>query len=315
MNLSIIFGPTASGKTKAAFSLARQYSAPLISIDSRKAYTDLNIGTNKTELLSFSKETSLPVFGIDLFKPGETISAADFRQRLTKQISKLQTNTLILFGGTGLYLDGLLFGLPFGDSSLDRDALDQKTVTELQDILKKDYPDSFKLLNNSDRNNSRRLVRAIEKEKEKIIVSLTDYEKEWANLVTGSEVIFYLPDVDRELLYNRITARLNEYFTSGWIQEIDSISRKNGQDVPGLQVMGYKTLQTMRKLYPDIEVPNENMLELLAQEHRRYAKRQLTWAKRYLKPIGEVYPHHLWEPAKITIKYYSFGGIIQTDDS
>ncbi len=315
MKIIVIFGPTASGKTKAAFSLAQQYSAPLISVDSRKAYKELDIGTNKRELLLFSQASNLPVFGINLFDPDELISVADFRQKLTKQISGLQVNGLILFGGTGLYLDGLLFGLPFGNSSKNRHLLEKKSLSELQNILSEEYPHVSTMLNNSELNNTRRLIRAIEKETEKAVVTLSDSEKEWAKLVSENDVILYLPDIDRKALYHRITPRLREYFENGWREEIDSISQKYGQDVPGLQVMGYKTVQMMLKLYPDAIIPNDQMLDALAQEHRHYAKRQLTWAKRYLKPINDVYPSHLWEPAKMTIRRYSFGGIIQTDDS
>jgi len=314
MTIHAIFGPTASSKTRLAFTLSQQFSAPLISVDSRKVYKDMNIGTNKQELLDLAKKLKVDVYGTDLFSPTETTSAAEYRNRVTEQISHLVSDNIILFGGTGLYLDGLLFGLPFRNKSEDRASLNILTVAQLQEKLQAIARQAFQNLNESDRVNPRRLIRAIEKEMIEDNPALTAYEQQWAEKVKQSDVILYLPAIEREILYERIESRLSRYFEEGWIEEIIVLARKYGKTAPGMQIMGYKTILSSGVLQSDT-LPSPELLEALFIEHRQYAKRQLTWAKRYIRPLEDVYPEIGWKSRSIKIKQYSLGGVIQTDET
>lgn len=303
--LSIIFGPTGSGKTSLAFDLAKQQNALLISVDSRKAYKQLNIGTHKTPLLDFQKRTGQKIYGIDMFDITEVVTAAEFRQRLSGQINedKSMSENIVIFGGTGLYIDSLLYWLPLGVASgtEQRDKLNKLSLAELQAIIQEKDPTLLAAMNESDRNNPRRLIRVLEKfgqikNTDTIIPNnnlLFDYIK-------NSEVTMYLPSLDRDELYQNINTRVASFFAEGWMSEVEQLLKNNEPDEPGLSILGYKQICEWLE---NQKVSEQVLVEHIQRLNRNYAKRQLTWMQRYSKDIELVYPDRLLTP-KMKIQTY-----------
>ncbi|MBI5356461.1 hypothetical protein HZB78_02510 [Candidatus Collierbacteria bacterium] len=164
----IISGPTAAGKTQLAFRLAKQFDGELISADSRQVYRGMDIGTGKEFPVQVKTQNSkLKIFGYDLVNPDEEWSAAHFVKLADKLIPEIQSRGRlpIIVGGTGLYIANLLnppetLNIP-PDRKL-RAELEKPAVAELQDRLKKINQKRFEKMNESDRSNPRRLIRAIE---------------------------------------------------------------------------------------------------------------------------------------------------------
>lgn len=294
MTLHIIFGPTASSKSKTAFALWKQYRYPILSVDSRKVYKGADIGTNKYTMLRFIEENpSMVVGGIDFLSPNEAVSVYIYQQYAYKWITEheqviRERGGLIIHGGTGLYLDALLEGRSLLSQKNEelRNSLKDASVAQLQERANTVSPTLLAGLNQSDRMNPRRLIRVIEHaiapEKETPVVVpavLTDLQQIW-----------HLPQISRELLYPIINARVETYFSLGWMDEVRSLHSTYGADAAALQMMGYKQLLSFLQSTSDCDKEMRDgsprfiaMVADIQQEHRRYAKRQETWAKKYLR--------------------------------
>ena len=181
--LLIICGPTATGKTKLAFHLAQLFNAELISADSRQVYRGMDIGTGKdlpvnfefrvssfefnTKKISYYTDGKTRIWGLDVVNPDEEFSVAHFRQYTNIVLPTIfaRKKLPIIVGGTGLYIKSILE--PLGDIAVPqnpslRDELAHLSVSNLQERLLRVDEDRLDRMNNSDRNNPRRLIRAIE---------------------------------------------------------------------------------------------------------------------------------------------------------
>lgn len=292
MELHVLFGPTATSKTKMAQALWKRYGYPILSVDSRKVYRGADIGTNKLEILAFKKENPNVLFGgIDFLEPNEEVSVYVYQQYVYKWISEHSTEIekaggLIIHGGTGLYLDAILEGkslLGQKDSVL-RESLEKMSLEELQKEADKVNTERYSKLNDSDRMNPRRLIRVIENQgvEEKII------DTKEANLLRNAVKVWHFNLPKREQLYKTINARVYRYFAEGWFQEILSLLEKFDATSPALQMMGYKQVvsfmtdnENWRQLVDQNTPEFQEVIATIQQEHRHYAKRQETWAKKY----------------------------------
>ncbi len=287
----VIVGPTAVGKTELALILAQKFQGEVISADSRQIYQEMDIGTGKDLPVKAKcflseihwRQRNIPVYqfkGIniwlyDVVKPDENFSAADYFElanQVIKYITK-QGKLPILVGGTGFYIKALIDGLDtlgiLPDQKL-RSKLNQETVSELQLRLKKLNPLKLQKMNNSDRNNPRRLIRAIEVELNKKKLISQPVKNQFKPLFIGLTA-------SKEILYQRIKKRIEKRLKQGIIQEIKNLQKKGySWNLPALTSLGYwqfKDYLQGKKTLKEV-VKNWQIAEY------QYAKRQLTWFKK-----------------------------------
>ena len=273
--LLVIYGPTAVGKTSLAIKLALLHNTEIISADSRQFFKEMKIGTavpEQEELDAanhhFIQHKSIhDNYNVGLFEK-EAISKIE-------QLFKYH-NTLIMVGGSGLYIDAVCKGLdtfPEIDETLRiklRQKFEDYGIQWLQDEVKKIDPTFYA---SSDVNNHQRLLRCLEvcKQSGQIFSSF----KNKKNKTRTFEVEYISIKMDREKLYQRINDRVDLMMEKGLLQEVESLIKF--QDLNALKTVGYSEL--FQYLNNDISL--ERAIELIKQNSRRYAKRQMTWLKRY----------------------------------
>lgn len=271
----VVCGPTATGKSDKAVSLALEHNGEVISADSRQAYKGLNIGSGKVT----KKEMSgVPHYMLDVAAPTRTYSVAQFQKKATAHIKDIlkRGKTPIVCGGTGFYIDALIYGSNFPKVKANqqlRDELNKKTVEELFTILKKKDPRRAKEI---DGKNKVRLIRALE-----IIETLgkvpkiskkAQYTVEWV----------YLDFLD-DILKERIHIRLLKRMKRGMVREAEKLHAQ-GLSFSRMEQLGleYKYLALLLQK----KIPKKEFLEQLENAIWHYAKRQRTWFKKYISPIN-----------------------------
>jgi len=257
----VLVGETASGKTALAIELAKQFNGEIIAADSRTVYKHLDIGTAKPTIEDMR---GVPHHLIDVVEPDAAFSAADFKRRVQDAIQDIakRGRLPILVGGTGLYIDSVIYDFEFrkpGDPKL-RERLGKLSVEELQQILiGKGIP-----LPENERN-PRYLIRAIETEGELV----TPKELRANTLVMGLKI-------EREILRQKLTKRVDTMVELGFIDEAKNAAKAYGWEAPGLQSTGYKAFRG----YLDGQDSLEHAKELFVRNDWQLAKRQRTWFKR-----------------------------------
>lgn len=274
-NLIYIGGPTAVGKSAIAIEIAKYFSTEIISCDSRQFYKEMVIGTavpSKDQLNEINHHFIQDRSIINHFPVGE------YEKEAIKIINKLfeKTNILILVGGSGLYANSILYGL---DSipKIEKITIDKvnKTYEEMglkhiQNLLKKI---DFEYYNKVDLNNHRRIIRALAvsietKNPYSSFLNNTNQERNFIEHV-------YIINEDRDRLYNKINNRVDQMLENGLENEAKSLIKLN--HLKALQTLGYKEwIPYWKGNCNKIDVINE-----IKRNSRRYAKRQLTWFKKY----------------------------------
>lgn len=285
--LLVVFGPTASGKTSVAVDLARQFPIEIISADSRQVLRGLDIGTAKPT----SEEQSVCAFHlIDLIDPGERYTAYRFVDDVDRIADEILSRNKIpvVVGGTGLYVRSLLEGvveIEENDPSI-RDRLEsemeQLGAEAMHRRLAEIDPDEAARIHP---NNRVRIIRALE------IFELTGQPK--SKLVrSGSYKVskhrFALLGLapQRELLYQRINDRVEQMIAAGLEVELDrAISRFGPDRLKKAAVIGYDELLA----YRSEECTLAEAIELIKQNSRRYAKRQMTWIRNKMGGNLEIF--------------------------
>jgi len=273
----IIVGPTASGKSALALEIAHRIPAEIISADSRQIYRHLDIGTAKP----LRKELSeVPHHCIDIREPDERFTAGDFLTigRKSIDVIRRQSKLPIVCGGTGLYIRGLIDGF-FTQPEISgehRALLKSRLASEGKESLFRELQNIDPVAASSmDASKYRRVIRALEVYYETgIPISQCHadhrrdefYHAEWIGL-----------EWDRSTLYERINRRVETMFRSGFLDEVKNLVSQGYDDrYQSMQSVGYKeALQYMRN-----EISHERMIELMKQNTRRFAKRQLTWFRK-----------------------------------
>ncbi|MBQ5398836.1 MAG: tRNA (adenosine(37)-N6)-dimethylallyltransferase MiaA [Ruminococcus sp.] len=277
IKLLVVVGPTASGKTSLAIELAKKYNGEVISADSMQIYKQMRIATAKP---SVEEMDGVRHHMLDFLEPDKSYSVGQYvldAQRAIEDIVSREKNAIIC-GGTGLYIDSLLKGIEFEDSSSDR-ALreelnlkaDEKGLDHLLGILADFDPDSAERL--SKEKNKKRIIRAIEfyKTTGKTITQQNEADKQ----EKYDSLIFGLTAKDRQYIYDRINLRVDIMIESGLLEEAKSVLNSDLSETSRMAI-GYKQL----KPYFDNEKTLEECIERLKTETRHYAKRQLTWFRR-----------------------------------
>lgn len=269
-----VIGPTAVGKTELSLSLSQKLPVEIVSADSRQIYQYLDIGTAKP-----SKEIlhHLPHHFVDMLKPDEYYSAGQFGVDSRKVIDQIfaRGKLPLVVGGSGLYIKALLEGFFNGDRTnlKIRESLQQRLLQEgpealYQDLLKVDRRSADKI----HPRNSNRIVRALE-----VYLStgesLSDLQQ--ATIPPADFIPLKFGIVkERALLYRDIDRRVDEMFRKGLLKEVANILEMGYEkNLNSLNSVGYK--EVIQFLSGEIDY--QNCLDLVKQNSRHYAKRQLTW--------------------------------------
>jgi tRNA dimethylallyltransferase len=260
--LVVIVGPTASGKSALAIEMAAKYDGEIICADSRTTYKYMNIGTAKPDT---DDRNRVPHWGLDLVEPGEYFSAADFKKYADKKIEEIRGRGRVPFlvGGTGLYVDSVIFDYQFGpkaDTGL-REILEQKTVTELQEYCKNN---NIKLPENN--KNKRHLIRAIE----------TKGATNSLSTSTIKNCIVVGITTDKSVILDRIRHRIIQMIDRGVIEEAKKLASKYSWEGEAMKSNIYPVIRS----YLDNQISNEELIDRAAIIDWHLAKRQITWLKR-----------------------------------
>jgi len=272
-----VVGPTAVGKTEVALRLAEHFKTEIISADSRQFYKELEIGTAKPGL---DELTRVPHHFINSHSIDQSYDAGAYGRDALALIHKLfkTHDTLILCGGSGLYIKAVLEGfddmpdIPAGTREQIIADYESKGLEWLQQKIKGIDPEYFEQV---DIHNPHRLIRALELFNTSGIKPSVLHAKE--KRVHDFEIIKIGLELDREQLYRRIDARMEMMIEKGLFQEAEQCYSK--RNLNALQTVGY------REIFDFLEgkYDKEEAIRLLKRNSRRYAKRQLTWFKRDIK--------------------------------
>jgi tRNA dimethylallyltransferase len=272
--LLIIVGPTASGKTTAAIQLAQQYKTVILSADSRQFYREMSIGTAKpdTDEMAAAKH-----YFIDSHSITQPFSVGDFEKQGLALLDELfkTHDKIILVGGSGLYIKALCEGfddIPQADTAI-REQLNldfaEKGIEPLQEELKLADPVYYKEV---DLNNPQRIIRALEVFRHTGL-PFSSYRKATVNTRPFNILKIGL-DLPREVLYNRINQRVNDMVNYGLVDETKSLIAY--RHLNALNTVGYSELFD----YFDGKTDLNKAIDLIKQNTRRFAKRQLTWFRK-----------------------------------
>jgi len=257
-----IVGPTASGKTSLAIDIATQFNGEIICADSRSIYQGADIGTAKP---SIAQQKKVPHWGLDLVKPGEYYSVADFKTYADQKIAEIRSRGHIPFlvGGTGLYIDAVILDYKFGppvDSKL-RSSLQRMTTDELYAYCEKNnikLPENYK--------NKRYLIRSIEK---------NDIHVKKRRIPLKSTIVVGIT-TNKTVLRSRINTRTEQLFKDGVINETKLLGEMYGWDNQVMTSNIYPLIHS----YFDGDMSINDVKEKFKTLDWRLAKRQLTWLRR-----------------------------------
>ena len=260
--LIVIVGPTASGKTSLAIQLAKKYRGEIICADSRTVYRGMNIGTAKPSL---EEQQEVSHWGLDLVDPGDSFSASQFKGYVRQKIKEIRSrgNIPFLVGGTGLYIDSVIFDFQFGAkySKEKRANLQEMTISELQQYC---VNHDVALPENS--KNKRYLIRAIERAGKKssgLEVPLSN------TIVVGITT-------DKQLLRQRITDRAKKMFKDGVVEETIGLANNTGWCN---EAMTGNVYPIIKKLI-EKEIDEDQTIREFIVSDVNLVKRQLTWFRR-----------------------------------
>lgn len=274
----VIGGPTASGKSKLAVELAKKINGEIISADSMQIYKEMNIGTAK---ITKEEMQGIKHYLIDIVSPNERYSVSNFKKDAELAIEEIlkKGKTPIIVGGTGLYIDSLIYGIEFQDEEIDTEYREKLNKIAENEGLEKLYnkakeidPEAMKKISINDK---KRIIRVLE------IYHKTGKTKTKQEIESRKKELKYnfkvfAIDMDREKLYSRIEKRVDMMVDEGLIGEVKGILEKYNQFPTAMQGLGYK--ETVE--YLQNKISKEEMIEKIKKETRHYAKRQLTWFRK-----------------------------------
>jgi tRNA dimethylallyltransferase len=289
--LVVILGPTASGKTALALSLAlaQKFSGEIVNCDSVAMYREFDIGTAKP---SVEERARAPHHLFDCVDPTEYMTAGEYARQARQVLTEisLRHHLPIVVGGTGLYLRALLEGLFPGPQR------SEELRERLRESAARRGPDHLhRILRRLDRaaaervhaNDMPKLIRAIEV----CLASRQKMSELWQqgrDSLRGFRILRVGLDPDRVALYERINQRARRMFEAGLVEETENLLKKYGATARPLASLGYKqAAQLLRG-----ELTRDQAIQAAQQAHRNYAKRQMTWFRRepevaWLKGFGD----------------------------
>lgn len=275
-----VCGPTAVGKTKYAIELARRIDGEIVSADSMQLYKFMDIGSAKP---TAEEQAMVPHHLVDLIDPREPFSVAEY-QRLAKAAIRdifSRGKTPVISGGTGLYISSLIYEMDFSGAPGD-----MKRRKELEDLAAEKGPEALhQILAGLDAaaaerihpNNIKKVIRAIE------VAETTDgriqeFDQTFSKKTTDYEYLLVGLNRDREELYSRIDQRVDILMEMGLVDEIKRLMDMGlDESAISMKGIGYKEIIGHLKGEYDLE----EAVRLVKRNTRHYAKRQLTWLRRY----------------------------------
>lgn len=310
----VIVGPTAVGKTEYAIDIANKYGGEVVSADSMQIYKGFDIGSAKptAEELSQAKHHL-----IDIIDPQVDFSVAEYQKMATEVINTLfESNKIpVIAGGTGLYVNSLIYDMDFSHTAkqdqirkkLEREA-DLLGNDHLHKMLEKQDPDAAKRLHP---NNVKRVIRALELiETSNGESSLRSFEESFKPNKQMNPIIIFL-NRDREELYNRINMRVDLLVEAGLIDEVKSLKESGlTNEHISMKGIGYKEIAG----YIDGEYDKEQAIYLTKRNSRRYAKRQITWFRRYNSESARISNYHEFNLSNYELKEDSLLDIFSSID-
>ena len=287
----VICGATASGKTSLSVACAKAFNGEIISADSLLVYRRLNIGTAKPTL---DEREGIPHYMIDVVEPTESFSVSDYEEMALPTVERLlrEGKTPIICGGTGFYINSLLYKSQFGNVGANEELraeyerlAEEKGKEFVYSILCEKDAESAKKLHYND---LKRVIRALE------IYDVTGKAKSLQQDAPIPRFEFEAISIDysRDKLYNRINLRVEEMFKHGLIDEVQGLLRDGvTEEMQCMQGIGYKEIAEGLR----IGATEAEMMEIVKNNTRKYAKRQQTFFKRMQK-------HTYLQPEEATIE-------------
>lgn len=278
-DLFILAGPTAVGKTEISIKLAQKLNGEIISADSMQIYKCMDVGSAK---ISFEEMRGVPHHLIDIIEPSEEFSVAEFKERAESAIEDISNKNKLpmLVGGTGFYINSLIYNYSFARTNKDeeyRDYLtklsDEKGNEYVHNLLKDIDEESYNKLYPND---LKRVIRALEVYK----VSgkpMSEFKAEQNVLDIPYNVHYFVLNMDRQKLYNRINQRVDIMFENNLIDEVIKLKEMGyNSNMQSMKGIGYKEVL----YYLNGEISLNEAIEMIKQGSRNYAKRQLTWFRK-----------------------------------
>jgi tRNA dimethylallyltransferase len=260
--LLTIVGPTASGKSELAIKVAGHFNDEIIAADSRTIYKGMNIGTAKP---TPKDQKLVPHWGLDLVEPGQNYSAFQFKKYAQQKITDIQKRGKlpILVGGTGLYIDAVLFDFGFADPAdpAQRERLEKISTKDLHELIKQkgyNMPENHQ--------NRRHLIRTIESKGQTGTKKHIDQNYLIIGLMPGDAV-----------LRERINKRANEYFNKDLLDETSMLLSEYGEEALR-KTRGIAYIAALELLEGKID--QKQAIEMIQKQEWQYARRQRTWFRR-----------------------------------
>lgn len=301
----IIAGPTAIGKSDLAVQLAKRHSAEIISADSMQIYRGMDIGTGKvtSDEMQGIKHHLLNIVDVD-----KSFSVSDFVTIAEEKIKEIsaRNNNVIIVGGTGLYLNALINGYNLADTSCNEKIREKyKTILAengnefLHNLLKKCDPISADKISIND---TKRTIRALEIFETTGVPKSKQVESDSESTYDSLTIIL---DDDRQILYERINARVDKMISLGLMHEVEKILPY--KDCQSMQAIGYKELVE----YFENNIELQTAIEKIKKNSCNYAKRQMTyfrWVKLNKCLVDRNETQKIYD---ICDKFYTMSDILQ----
>ncbi|OGY21860.1 MAG: hypothetical protein A2126_02960 [Candidatus Woykebacteria bacterium GWB1_45_5] len=287
--LLVIVGPTGTGKTALGLELAKKFNGELVSADSRQVYVGMDIGTGKSPLrlksevrsLNLKKEREkwivdgIPIHLYDVITPDKTFSVAEYQQLAYKVIGEIHEKDKlpILVGGTGLYVQAIVEGLKIPKAPPDKNLRAQLESQPLPTLLSKLEEVDSVTASKIDRQNPRRVIRALEV----YYQTGEPLSKLQGKFKVGFDSLQIGLTATRDYLYRRTDQRVEGWFKEGFSEEVKALLAQGyREDLPAMTSLGYR--QVAMYLVGNISL--EEAKQRIKWEHHGFIRRQITWFRK-----------------------------------
>ncbi len=277
--LVVLAGPTAVGKTELSIHLAKAIGGEIISADSMQVYKYLDIGSAK---IMPEEMQGVPHFLVDCLEPDVNFNVSMFQDMTKKAMSEIyaRENIPIIVGGTGFYTQSVIYDIDFGKNEVDpqiRAQIDaeasEKGAAFMHEKLKAVDPESADAIPAA---NVKRVCRALEYYAS-TGKKISDHNKEERQKTSPYDFSYFVLDLPRDVLYQRIEDRVDKMMSMGLLDEVKKcLALGCTREMNSMQGLGYK--QLIRYIYGECSL--EQAVEDIKKETRHFAKRQLTWFRR-----------------------------------
>lgn len=277
--LIVLTGPTAVGKTSLSISLAKAVNGEIISADSMQVYKKMDIGSAK---IRPEEMQGIPHYLVDVLEPEEEFHIVKFQQMAKKAMEDIYSRGKIpiLVGGTGFYIQAVTKDIDFTEAQQENDyrkeleaLAEEKGGKHLHEMLRKVDPVSADAIH---AHNVKRVIRALEFYHQNGS-PISAHNEEQKQHESPYNLAYFVLNMPRELLYERIDLRVDQMMKEGLLEEVARLKEEGcHRGMVSMQGLGYKEILA----YLDGEYPLEEAVRVLKRDTRHFAKRQLTWFRR-----------------------------------